>query len=279
MTKREVEVLVLSDIHLGTQGCHAKELLQYLKTIQPKMVVLNGDIIDIWQFKKRYWPPLHTAILLHFIAWASEQIPVYYITGNHDEYLRKFADTELGSLKIKNKLSLKLNNKQVWIFHGDVFDVVMQHSKWLAKLGSIGYDALILLNRLVNTFLLKMGRERVSISKKIKNSVKKAVAFMNKFEDTVCSIAAEHNYDYAICGHIHQPEKKIIVTPHGVVHYLNSGDWIENLSALEYNEDQWKLYFYEQAAVAQQVDLASLQSKTMDIPELFNLLISQTQKV
>ena len=168
MTKREVEVLVLSDIHLGTKGCHAKELLQYLKTIQPKMVVLNGDIIDIWQFKKRYWPPLHTAILLHFIAWASEQIPVYYITGNHDEYLRKFADTELGSLKIKNKLSLKLNNKQVWIFHGDVFDVVMQHSKWLAKLGSIGYDALILLNRLVNTFLLKMGRERVSISKKIK---------------------------------------------------------------------------------------------------------------
>jgi metallophosphoesterase superfamily enzyme len=135
MTKREVEVLVLSDIHLGTQGCHAKELLQYLKTVQPKMVVLNGDIIDIWQFKKRYWPPLHTAILLHFIAWASEQIPVYYITGNHDEYLRKFADTELGSLKIKNKLSLKLNNKQVWIFHGDVFDVVMQHSKWLAKLG------------------------------------------------------------------------------------------------------------------------------------------------
>ena len=104
MTKREVEVLVLSDIHLGTQGCHAKELLQYLKTVQPKMVVLNGDIIDIWQFKKRYWPPLHTAILLHFIAWASEQIPVYYITGNHDEYLRKFADTELGSLKIKNKL-------------------------------------------------------------------------------------------------------------------------------------------------------------------------------
>jgi UDP-2,3-diacylglucosamine pyrophosphatase LpxH len=216
---------------------------------------------------------------LHFIAWASEQIPVYYITGNHDEYLRKFADTELGSLKIKNKLSLKLNNKQVWIFHGDVFDVVMQHSKWLAKLGSIGYDALIFLNRLVNTLLLKMGRERVSISKKIKNSVKKAVAFMNKFEDTVCSIAAEHNYDYAICGHIHQPEKKIIVTPHGVVHYLNSGDWIENLSALEYNEDQWKLYFYEQDAVAQQVDLASLQSKTMDIPELFNLLISQTQKV
>jgi UDP-2,3-diacylglucosamine pyrophosphatase LpxH len=149
----------------------------------------------------------------------------------------------------------------------------------LAKLGSIGYDALIFLNRLVNTLLLKMGRERVSISKKIKNSVKKAVAFMNKFEDTVCSIAAEHNYDYAICGHIHQPEKKIIVTPHGVVHYLNSGDWIENLSALEYNEDQWKLYFYEQDAVAQQVDLASLQSKTTDIPELFNLLISQTQKV
>jgi UDP-2,3-diacylglucosamine pyrophosphatase LpxH len=200
---------------------------------------------------------------------------VYYITGNHDEYLRKFADTELGSLKIKNKLSLKLNGKQVWVFHGDVFDVVMQNSKWLAKLGAIGYDALILLNRTVNNVLLKMGRERMSISKTIKNSVKKAVAFINKFEDTVCSIAAEHNYEYAICGHIHQPENKIIVTPHGVVRYLNSGDWIENLSALEYQEEQWKLYFYEQDPLAKTVDLSTTASKTMDIPELFSLFINQ----
>jgi UDP-2,3-diacylglucosamine pyrophosphatase LpxH len=120
-----------------------------------------------------------------------------------------------------------------------------------------------------------MGRERISISKTIKNSVKKAVAFINKFEDTVCSIAAEHHYDYAICGHIHQPENKIIVTPHGVVRYLNSGDWIENLSALEYQDEQWKLYFYEQDPLAKTVDLSTTASKTMDIPELFSLFINQ----
>ncbi|MGN6566760.1 MAG: UDP-2,3-diacylglucosamine diphosphatase, partial [Flavipsychrobacter sp.] len=156
MSKREVDIVVLSDIHLGTYGCHARELLQYLKSIKPKAVVLNGDIIDIWQFKKRYWPATHMMVVKHLVGLIAKQVPVYYIPGNHDEMLRRFKDFKLGSLKITNKLSLKINNENVWIFHGDVFDVVMQHSRWLAKLGAIGYDTLILINRFVNFCSEKM---------------------------------------------------------------------------------------------------------------------------
>jgi len=149
--KRKVDILVLSDIHLGTFGCHAKELLHYLKTIKPKTVILNGDIIDIWQFNKRYWPKSHMKVVKHLMAWMSKGVKIYYVTGNHDEMLRKFVGFKMGSFKIVNKVILDLDNDtKAWIFHGDVFDVTMQHSKWLAKLGAVGYDTLILINRVAN---------------------------------------------------------------------------------------------------------------------------------
>jgi UDP-2,3-diacylglucosamine pyrophosphatase LpxH len=255
MAKREVDIVVLSDIHLGTYGCHATELLQYLKSIKPKAVVLNGDIIDVWQFSKRYWPATHMMVVKHIIGLIAKDVPVYYIPGNHDEMLRRFKDFQLGSLKITNKLSLKIDNANVWIFHGDVFDVVMQHSKWLAKLGAIGYDTLILINRFVNFFSERMGQGKVSLSKKVKNSVKGAVKFINKFEDTVCGIAAENQYQYVICGHIHQPEIRTVETPHGPITYMNSGDWIENLTSLEYSESKWSIYNYFNDPVAQAIDI------------------------
>lgn len=255
MAKREVDIVVLSDIHLGTYGCHAKELLQYLKSIKPKAVVLNGDIIDIWQFSKRYWPSTHMMVIKHLIGYITKEVPVYYIPGNHDEMLRRFKDFQLGSLKITNKLSLKIDGANVWIFHGDVFDVVMQHSKWLAKLGAIGYDTLILINRFVNFISQKIGRGKVSLSKKIKDSVKGAVKFINQFEDTVCTIAAENEYKYVICGHIHQPEIRTVVTENGTVIYMNSGDWIENLTSLEYNDGSWTIYKYMEDPVAQAIEV------------------------
>lgn len=255
MAKREVDIVVLSDIHLGTYGCHAKELLQYLKTIRPKAVVLNGDIIDIWQFNKRYWPATHMMVVKHLVGLIAKDVPVYFIPGNHDEMLRKFKGFQMGSLKITNKLSLKINGEKAWIFHGDVFDVVMQHSKWLAKLGAIGYDTLILINRFVNFISQKLGRGKVSLSKKIKNSVKGAVKFINKFEDTVCEIASENKYKYVICGHIHHPEIKTVVTENGKVVYMNSGDWIENLTSLEYADGAWSIYRYSDDMVAQAVDI------------------------
>jgi UDP-2,3-diacylglucosamine pyrophosphatase LpxH len=249
MTKRPVEILVLSDIHLGTYGCHAKELLQYLKSVKPGMIILNGDIIDIWQFSKKYFPESHMKVLRKIMKFVSSDTPVYYLTGNHDELLRKFADFELGSLQLKNKLLLNIDGKKAWIFHGDVFDVTMQYSKWLAKLGAIGYDSLIHINTLINWFLQKFGKEKMSLSKKIKNSVKNAVKFINDFENTAAEIAIEKGYDFVICGHIHHPEIKKIKTEKGEVTYLNSGDWIENLSALEYNNGEWRIFEYRKEEV------------------------------
>ncbi len=255
MAKREVDIVVLSDIHLGTYGCRATELLQYLKSIKPKALVLNGDIIDVWQFSKRYWPTTHMMVVKHLIGLIAKETTVYYIPGNHDEMLRRFKGFQLGSLKITNKLSLKIDNQRLWIFHGDVFDVVMQHSRWLAKLGAIGYDTLIIINSIVNYLLLKMGRGKISLSKKVKNSVKSAVKFINNFEDTVCDIAAENKYDYVICGHIHHPDIKSVVTRHGPVTYMNSGDWIENLTSLEYTSGKWSIYNYNEDPLAQAIDI------------------------
>ncbi len=244
MKKRKIELAVISDVHLGTYGCHADELIAYLNSIQPKKLILNGDIIDIWQFSKRYFPPSHLKVLKKLIGMASKGTEVHYITGNHDEMLRKFAPTSMGNFKVSNKLVLELDGKKAWIFHGDVFDISIQKAKWVAKLGGYGYDVLILINSLVNWFLLKMGREKYSLSKKIKNSVKGAVKYINDFENVAAELAIENDYDYVICGHIHQPKKEYVETTQGKTMYLNSGDWVENLTALEYSFKRWRIYRY-----------------------------------
>lgn len=242
--KRKLDVVVISDVHLGTYGCHAKELLHYLKSINPKTVILNGDIIDIWQFKKSYWPKAHMKVIKYIIGWISEGKEIYYITGNHDEMLRKFVDFKISSFSIRNKVILELDGKKSWFFHGDVFDVTMQHSIWLAKLGAKGYDFLILINKAVNNISEFFGKGKISLSKKIKDSVKSAVKFINNFEKTATDIAIQNKFDYVVCGHIHQPIIKKITTNEGDVMYLNAGDWIENLTALEYIDKKWVLYKY-----------------------------------
>lgn len=247
MAKREVDIVVISDVHLGTYGCHSKELLKYLKSIKPKMLILNGDIIDVWQFSKSYWPETHMKVVRRILKFVTEGVPVYYLTGNHDEMLRKFADFDLGSFHLKNKLVLNIDRKKAWIFHGDVFDVTMQHSKWLAKLGAVGYDTLILINSLTNWFLTKIGREKMSFSKKVKEKFKDAVKFINQFEQTAADLAVEKKYSYVICGHIHQAEiREMTATDKsGSVLYLNSGDWVENLTSLEYHNGEWTIFKYD----------------------------------
>ncbi|MCU0441358.1 MAG: UDP-2,3-diacylglucosamine diphosphatase [Bacteroidia bacterium] len=243
MAKRKVQVAVISDVHLGTYGCRAKELNQYLKSIDPEILVLNGDIIDIWQFSKRYWPESHMKIVQRVFKLLANGTKVYYLTGNHDELLRKFTDFKMGELEILDKLVLELDGKKAWLFHGDVFDITMKHAKWLAKLGAIGYDTLIFINSLVNWFSENVLRKgKVSLSKKVKNSVKSAVTFIDDFEQTAIDIAIENGYDYVVCGHIHQPSIRQSQTAKGNTLYLNSGDWIENLTALEYHEGSWLLY-------------------------------------
>lgn len=275
--KKSVEVVVISDVHLGTYGCHAKELLSYLKSINPKTVILNGDIIDIWQFSKRYWPKSHMKVLKYLMGWISEGKEIYYITGNHDEMFRKFADFNLGSFSIKNKVVLELDGQKAWFFHGDVFDVTMKHSKWLAKLGAVGYDSLILINRGVNNISHFFGKEKISLSKKIKDSVKSAVKFINNFEETVTIIAIDNQFDYVICGHIHQPIIKEVSTNSGSVTYLNSGDWVENLTALEYNNKQWSIYKYENLHYQKEEvdeDLEAVDSIDQTSKELFVKLMA-----
>lgn len=244
LKKRKLEVAVISDVHLGTYGCHADELIAYLNSIKPNKLILNGDIIDIWQFSKRYFPPSHLKVLKKIIGMASNGTEVYYITGNHDEMLRKFTDTSMGNFNIVNKLTMTLDNKKAWFFHGDVFDASIQNAKWLAKLGGYGYDLLILINRIINWCLSKLGKEKYSLAKKIKNGVKSAVKYVSDFEKTAADLAIENGYDYVICGHIHQPKKEIYENKNGRCTYLNSGDWVENLTALEYSFKRWKIYRY-----------------------------------
>jgi UDP-2,3-diacylglucosamine pyrophosphatase LpxH len=245
-TAREVELVVISDVHLGTYGSRAEELNAYLKTIKPKKLILNGDIIDIWQFSKRYFPLSHLKVIKRITSLVSEGVEVYYITGNHDEMLRKFKGFKVGSFEIVNKVILDLNGKKTWFFHGDVFDVTMKHSKWLAKLGGKGYDLLILINTMVNWISARFGGEKLSFSKKIKDNVKSAVKFINNFEEVVAEIAAEQEFHTAVCGHIHQPTIKQLTSNDSEVLYLNSGDWVENCTALEYDDGSWSLYRFSE---------------------------------
>jgi UDP-2,3-diacylglucosamine pyrophosphatase LpxH len=273
--KRPVDLVVLSDVHLGAFGCHAKELLQYLRSIKPKTLILNGDIIDIWQFRKRYFPKSHLMVIRHLTGMIAKNTKVVYITGNHDELMRKFTKFSIGSFKLVNKLLIELGGEKAWIFHGDVFDITMQYSKWLAKFGSVGYDLLILFNGMANFILTSLGREKISFSRKIKHSVKTAVSYINKFEETAAGIAISKGYAYVICGHIHQPEIRVISNAHGSVTYLNAGDWIENLSALEYHQGAWRIYLYREDLYAQAYALASKQAESPSHKETFEELLKE----
>ena len=274
--KRKIDLLVISDIHLGTYGCHATELLNYLRSIKPKKVILNGDIIDIWQFKKNYWPKAHMQVVKHIIKWITDGVEVHYITGNHDEMLRKFVNFKINNFKIVNKVVLELNGKKAWFFHGDVFDVTMQHSKWLAKLGAKGYDMLILINSLVNKISSVLGKGKISLSKKIKNSVKSAVKHINNFEKTAIDIAVENQYDYVVCGHIHHPKIETFQSQNKEVTYMNSGDWIENLTALEYHKSKWTIYRYDYSSYKFETKTTSENEHLLEKSnkEIFNELLA-----
>jgi UDP-2,3-diacylglucosamine pyrophosphatase LpxH len=247
LKRKNPEVVVISDLHLGTYGCHAREIVSYLQSISPRLLILNGDIIDGWQFSKRYFPATHLQVIKELLNLLSNGTRVVYITGNHDEMMRRYSDLQLSNFQLVDKLVLEINGKMTWIFHGDVFDNTTKGSaRFIAKLGGHGYDWLILCNRFVNWWLKKLGRPKMSFSKKIKNSVKRAVSWISDFEHTAAELAIEKGYEYVICGHIHQPQHKVITTKNGSVTYLNSGDWVENLTALEYTDNEWSIYHYDE---------------------------------
>src|SRR5260221_3647031 len=247
MQKRAIDVAVLSDFHLGTYGCHAKEIGTYLKSISPQLLILNGDIIDVWQFSKHYFPTAHMAVIKEIFQMLSNGTRVIYITGNHDEMLRRYSDLQMGNFQLTDKMVIEIDNKMTWIFHGDVFDnTTKSGAKFWTRLGSNGYAALLGFNRFINRCLKLMGREPLSLSKKIMNQVNKSIIRINDFETLIAELAIEKKYDYVICGHIHQPQKRLIETTKGSVTYLNAGDWVEHLTALEYYDKGWHIYQYDE---------------------------------
>ncbi len=272
MEKKQLDVVVISDVHLGTYGCHAKELHLYLKSIEPKKLILNGDIIDIWAHNKNYFPKEHMNVIKQLFKMAAKGVEIYYITGNHDDLLRRFSDFNVANIYLVDKLVLKIKQQRAWIFHGDVFDISMKHTTKLAKLGGKAYDYLILLNRYVNIIMKKMGKQPYSFSKRIKDSVKKAIKYVNDFEQTAADLAIEKNYDFVICGHIHQPQMRMVTTEKGSVMYLNSGDWVENLTALEYYNNDWHIYKYE-ASSGEEIHIDTEPELTLHLIERMELEI------
>jgi UDP-2,3-diacylglucosamine pyrophosphatase LpxH len=209
------------------------------------MMVLNGDIIDTWQLRNQYWPQSHMQVIKQVASMLSRGVKVYYVTGNHDECLRRYENFILGDFHIVNKLVLQNHNgEKSWIFHGDIFDIANKNSKWLAGMGKTGYKLLLGLNRLVNNLYANLGKGRISRSKNIKLTSTSPEKSIKSFEETAAKIAIKKGYSNVICGHIHQPGKKQISSKAGTVTYLNSGDWVENLTALECIRDDWQLYKY-----------------------------------
>lgn len=184
-------------------------------------------------------------VIQTILRMAEQGTKVYYLTGNHDDALRRYSDFSSGNIHLRDKLVLSLDKKKLWFFHGDIFDASIKYSPILARLGGKGYDYLILLNRFINKVRGAFGLSRMSFAKKVKQKMKEAVKFITDFENTAIQLAAEEGYDYVICGHIHKPQMRSSHINGQKVTYLNSGDWVENLTALEYKWGRWSIFEYQ----------------------------------
>ena len=227
----KIQALFLSDIHLGSKGSNANEVLDILKQYQPETLFLVGDIIDGWLLKRKFrWPQSHTNVIRKILSYSKNGTKVIYLPGNHDEFMREYLNTTFGNIEITNECVY--NN--TYITHGDLYDGVVK-LKWLGILGSIGYDAAISIDRTLKS----IGYKR-SLSKFLKDKVKEAVKFITSFEDELTRQAIKHGCNAVICGHIHHPEDKLINN----IRYLNSGDWIENNSYIIYNDNQYQIKYH-----------------------------------
>ena len=244
MKIREIEVAVISDIHLATYACKPKKVLKYLKSIQPKTLVLNGDIIDSWRFSRNYFPKPQLKVIRQLIKMMEKGVKVFYVTGNHDEFLRKFSQAQIGNLRIVNQLILDLDGSKTWIFHGDIFDSVIHQTKWLAKLGAAIYGILTILNQYVNRFLSWIGKPEINIYKSIKKYTVREKINLSLLELAIGNAAVKQGYQTVICGHTHIPKEKLMNVLGEKISYINCGDWIEHFTAAEYFDSKWRLYYH-----------------------------------
>lgn len=225
----KIDALFISDLHLGARGVESEKLLEVLKMYNPDNLFLVGDIIDGWLLKKRfYWTQSYTNVIRKILSYSKNGTKVIYITGNHDEFLREFPFLELGNIEIHNEFEYK----GTFITHGDLYDGVVK-LKWLAVLGSIGYDSAIYIDRKLKSLGVKR-----SLSKFLKDKVKEAIKFITSFENQLVYQAKRRYCHTVICGHIHTPEDKII----DGIRYLNCGDWIENKSYITLKDGIYEIH-------------------------------------
>jgi UDP-2,3-diacylglucosamine pyrophosphatase LpxH len=228
--KLKFRTVWISDTHLGTSGCNAELLHDFLHSIKPETLYLVGDIIDGWRLKRGwYWPPRHNDIIRRVLKLANKGTRVVYIPGNHDEALRDYTGLAFGGVEVMQEaIHVTADGKRLLVLHGDEFDGVVLYARWLAFLGDVGYSVLLRLNVWFNAARRQFGLPYWSLSAYIKHRVKNAVAFISKFEEVVAHAACERGVDGVICGHIHSAE----IRDFDGILYMNDGDWVESCTAL-----------------------------------------------
>jgi UDP-2,3-diacylglucosamine pyrophosphatase LpxH len=234
---KKYQTIIVSDLHLGVKDSKAEEFIEFIENYSTDLLILNGDIIDGWAINRgSKWKKHHTKVISKLLK-LSNKTKIIWIRGNHDEFIQEFVGSYFGGIEIREDYRLQYyehveydtwKSKCYYIFHGDIIDIFITKYKWLSKLGVIGYDFALWLNRWYNTYRKWRKLPYQSISQKIKASVKTATNYINDFETTALSMANKNGCDGVICGHIHQPENRII----NGKQYLNSGDWVENMSAI-----------------------------------------------
>jgi UDP-2,3-diacylglucosamine pyrophosphatase LpxH len=246
MKKIYYPTVVLSDIHLGTAFSKTMEVAEFLKSVKCNRLILNGDIIDGWHLYKKshkIWNKKHIfffrVILKMMENFGTE---IIYVRGNHDDFLDGILPLNLDNLKIVKDFIHETHGKKYYVTHGDIFDHITSRMKWLSKLGDVGYTALLHINKYYNHYRTFRGKSYYSFAQTVKHKVKSAVSYISDFEESLVDLAKTKHCDGVICGHIHQPENKY----YGEIHYLNSGDWIDSLSALvEDTNGEWNIVYYE----------------------------------
>lgn len=232
---RGFRTLFISDVHLGARGCQAERLLDFLRYHDAETIYLVGDIVDGWQLKSGwYWPQPHNDVVQKLLRKARKGARIIYLPGNHDEFLRDYYGTHFGGIEVMERaIHQAADGRRYLVVHGDVFDMVVKHARWLALLGDTAYDFAILVNRYFNAIRRRLGFSYWSLSQWAKHKVKNAVNYIGAFEETLAAEAGRYNVDGVICGHIH----------HAVIHdkfgirYVNCGDWVESCTAVAEHAD------------------------------------------
>lgn len=243
---RRVRTLFLSDIHLGTRGCQAELLLEFLRHYDADVIYLVGDIVDGWRLKKSwYWPQAHNDVVQKFLRKVRKGARVVVVPGNHDEFLRDYIGGNFGGVEIVERaVHETADGKRLLVIHGDEFDIVMRHARWLALLGDGAYTVALGLNTYLNFVRRKLGFDYWSLSAWAKNRVKNVVSFIGEFETFLASEARRHGADGVVCGHIHHAAHREI---DGLV-YLNSGDWVESCTAIaEHYDGSFEIVRWQEA--------------------------------